>query len=137
MTFSELLLEAIVQIEPSEADEERDEARATEAEGRRHRRRRYRLRGCRTPGLSLPRIAALRPGRNLDGPRGRYAAPPEPPRTTALLPGYAQQRRTQDLQLPHRPRERTVASQVCFFLYFYYHRYFFFMHFNNITAPTG
>lgn len=99
-SFAELLLEAVVPVESSEEDEERNEARATEATGR------------RSSGMPFARVSAVRSGGDLDGPRGGDAATSEPPRQAPLLPGHTEHRRTQVFQLQNRSRTGPVVAQV-------------------------
>lgn len=98
--FAELLLEAIVPVEPSEEDEERNEARAAEATRR------------RSPGMPFARVSAVRSGCDLDGPRGGDAAASKSPRQAPLLPGHAKHRRAQVFQLQNRSRTGPVVAQV-------------------------
>lgn len=98
--LAELLLEEVVPLEPVEEDEERDEARATEATRR------------RASGLPFTRVPPLRAGGDLDGPRGRDTAASEPARQTSLLPGHAQHRWAQVFQLQDRSRTGPVVTQV-------------------------
>lgn len=100
LSLAELLLEEVVPLEPVEEDEERDEARATEATRR------------RASGLPFTRVPPLRAGGDLDGPRGRDTAASEPARQTSLLPGHAQHRWTQVFQLQDRSRTGPVVTQV-------------------------
>ena len=97
---AELLLEEVVPLEPVEEDEERDEARATEATRR------------RASGLPFTRVPPLRAGGDLDGPRGRDTAASEPAWQTSLLPGHAQHRWAQVFQLQDRSRTGPVVTQV-------------------------
>lgn len=107
-SFAELLLEAVVPIEPSEEDEERNEAWAAEATGR------------RSPRMPLARVSAVWSGGDLDGPRGGDAAASKPPRQAPLLPGHAEHRRAQVFQLQNRSRTGSVVAQVgCALLFIY------------------
>jgi len=99
-SFPELLLEAVVPVEPPEEDEERDEARAAEATGR------------RSSGLSLARISPVRASGDLDGPRGGDAVASQSSRQAPLLPGHAEYRRAQVFQLQNRSRTGPMVAQV-------------------------
>lgn len=98
--LAEFLLEEVVPLEPAEEDEERDEARKTEATGR------------RASGLPFTRVPALRTGGDLDGPRGRDTAASQPARQTSLLPGHTHHRWAQVFQLQDRLRTGPVVTQV-------------------------
>lgn len=76
---AELFLQEVVQIEPSEKDEKRDKTGEAEAAARRW-----------TTWMSFARVAAVRPSRDLDGPRRGHTAAPEPPWTPPLFSGHSE-----------------------------------------------
>lgn len=105
LSLAELLLETVIPVEPSEEDEERNEARTAEATGR------------RSSGLPFARVSPLRTGGDLDGPRGGDAAASQSPRQATLLPGHAEHRRAQVFQLQNRSRTGPVVAQVGIYIY--------------------